>query len=215
MNRRELLGVAAAAPLAAIPFPAEGSAITAPRLLARIERKFKCVEGPARSYFEGVTPSGKFGRAVYQSFVNGMATTCGQEVDGLDSEAQVLDALWRAFEAYAMGKKGKLYWRKRPHLYTSTPTEAMHGLGLIEVSQGKWQTPEVVQDGLDYRAKTPTEWGHPSTKYFARMRLIITDVMPFVEEEIDGPYKVDRPSGEILCRGIDPRSSTGRTRLSR
>lgn len=200
MNRREVLGAAAAVPLAAIPLHSEGSTVTTAGLRARIARRFKCVEGPARSYFEGVTPSGEFGRAVYQSFVNGVATTHGQEVEGLQSGAQALQALWKTFEAYAIGKKGKLYWRKRPTLFTVTPTEEMDRLGLIQVSPGMWQTLEVVEDGLNCPAKTPAEWGCPATKHFARMRLIITDVMPFIEEEYDGPFKVDRPSGEVWQR---------------
>lgn len=200
MNRRELLGVAAAVPLATVAFGSEG--MTLQRLTAKIERRFQCVEGPARAYFEGVYPSGEFGRALYQSFVNGMAVGDGQPVDGLDSEAQALDALWKSFEAYAIGKKGKLYWRARPRITISTPEEQMVSLGLVETRPGRWHTPEVVEDGLttEYMDKTPAEWGHPTTKYYARMRLIVTDLMLFTEREHDGPYKVDRPSGEVWQR---------------
>ena len=200
MNRRELLGVAAIAPLAAvIPLSTEVETLTTHRLVARIERKFKCVDGPTRSYFEGVDSSGHFGRGVYQSFVNGMATTCDQEVNGLDTESEAVAALWRSFEAYAIGKKGKLYWRKRPEMHIATPEEQMLGLELHEVSPGYWKRTIALEDDLNERAKTPAQWGHPSTKYYARMRLIITDVMPFIEEEYDGPYKVDR-SGEVWQR---------------
>ncbi len=199
MNRRELLGVAAAVPLAVIPLSTEVETLTTRRLVARIEQRFKCMDGPPRSYFDGVTPSGKFGRGVYQSFVNGMATTCGQKVDGLDSEPEVINALWRSFEAYAIGKKGKLYWRARPEIHVSTPEEQMLDLRMIQVSPGYWQRTIALEDGLNHRAKTAAEWGHPSIRYYARMRLIITDVMPFTEEEYDGPYKVDR-SGDVWQR---------------
>ena len=200
MNRRELLSVAAIAPLAAvIPTGTEAETLNTKRLLARIERKFKCVDGPPRSYFEGVTPSGEFGRGIYQTFVNGMATTCGQEVNGLDAESDAINALWRSFEAYAIGKKGKLYWRKRPEMEVVTPQEQMLGRDLIEASPGQWLHRISVEDNLKHRAMTPAECGCASTKYYARMRLIITEVMPYTEEEYDGPYKVDR-SGDVWQR---------------
>lgn len=204
MNRRELLSVAAAAPftptLTGFTRPPD---ITADRLRSRIEECFECVEGPARAYFEGHYPSGEFGRAVYQSFANGMAVNPGDYNDGLESETLALESLWKTFEAYAIGKKGKLYWRSRPSIEHVTPEDAIKGRGLVEVASGLWQPQEAAEDGLLFPLpKTAAQWGYTDTKYYARMRLIITDLLPYVDQELidGGVCKIERPSGDVWQR---------------
>lgn len=203
MNRRELLSTAAIVPFAPLAM-GSGRSVTIPGLLERIENRFECVEGVARAYFEGVYPSGEFGRAIYISFVNGMAINDGDFTHGLQSEGLAIDSLWKTFEAYAIGKKGKLYWRGRPTLRVITPEQMMKDRGLLEVTPGRWQPAGIVEDGLtkEYAAKTPAEYGEKHTEYYARMRLVITDLLPYIEQDVawDGAVKIDRPSGEVWQR---------------
>lgn len=205
MNRREMLSAAVAVPLAiGVTSSARGGTVTSvSELLRKIESQFECVDGLPRAYFEGVYPLGHFGRVIYMLLVNGVAQLDGNEVSGLKNEALAVNALWMTFQAYAVGKKGKLFWRKKPEVKVVTPEEMMRGRGLVETLPGRWQSHESAEDGTLARPKTAAEWGEPRDKYYARMRLVITDLMPFTEEEdssSDGTFKVDPKTGEVWQR---------------
>ena len=204
MNRREALSIAAVAPLAAVPIGAGGMPVTdVDQLVRRVQSKFKCVDGPPRAFFEGVSLDGQFGRGVYVTFINGTAVSAGERAPGLSSGEEALNALWQAFIAYSIGKQGTLYWRKKPELSVVSPEDQLlRAKEMVEVSPGLWQERWVVEDGLirDRPPRPLAEWGYTETKYFARMRLVITETRPWIEEEedwVEAPCYVDRATGEV------------------
>lgn len=205
MDRRSFLGSAALAPMAVMAghaeYGASGEVRSLPDLEGRIARMFECVDGPPVAYFEGVSPSGEFGRVIYTSLVNGVVKAEGEAVSGLGAAEKAVESLWYAFLGFSAGKSGRLYWRAKPELRVETVADQIKYLEhqWVQVSPGQFLTKEIVEDGLLslYAKKTAADLGVTGDKFYARMRIAISDVRPFVEiESGDGALSVE-PSGEV------------------
>ena len=206
MDRRNFLAGASATPFG-LNGAFDSLRSTAPstlnELVHSIEQMYECVDGPPKAYFEGANRLGELGRGVYVVLSNGILKSEGESSPDIYYEAEAISALWASFLGYSAGKTGRLYWRGRPEVEGISPEDQLlsKSFGHIETSPGIYHNREIVEDNLvgEFKGKTLEDFGCSRTKHYARMRLVITDIVPWVEQNYNGTTKIDN-SGVVWER---------------